>query len=211
VSDVWSQRAQLYRESDAHREGPDLDLLVEWSSGAQTALDVAAGGGHVARRLREAELHVVTCDAAPGMQPDVVCRAESLPFADGSFDVVVSRLGGHHFEHVQAAVDEMARVASECVLIVDNLFVDEALEQAELVRDATHVRTYTESEWRSHFGHAGLAVDDVRHFERSLNVARWLERTGCSNAEAERVRALAAAHISDGVITLQRIALKGRT
>ena len=49
-----------------------------WSSSGrrarETALDVATGGGHVARRLREAGLQVVTTDPAPGMQPDVVCR-----------------------------------------------------------------------------------------------------------------------------------------
>ena len=34
----------------------------------ETALDVATGGGHVARRLREAGLQVVSADPAPGMQ-----------------------------------------------------------------------------------------------------------------------------------------------
>ena len=85
--DAWSARAQAYVESDAHREGEDLDLLVAWATGAVTALDVATGGGHVARRLRDAGLEVVTSDPAPGMRPDVVSHAESLPFADGAFDV----------------------------------------------------------------------------------------------------------------------------
>ena len=52
MSDVWSERATAYVESDAHRAGDDLDLLVSWAVGA-LALDVATGGGHVARRLRE--------------------------------------------------------------------------------------------------------------------------------------------------------------
>ena len=69
MTDVWSERAEAYRESDAHRQGRDLELFVEWAEGA-TALDVATGGGHVARRLREAGLEVVTIDPAPGMQPD---------------------------------------------------------------------------------------------------------------------------------------------
>ena len=54
TSDIWSGRADAYVESDAHREGEDLDQLVAWAAGARTALDVATGGGHVARRLREA-------------------------------------------------------------------------------------------------------------------------------------------------------------
>ena len=72
------------------------------SSGASrprrvTVLDVATGGGHVARRLREAGASVVTTDVAPGMQPDVVAPADHLPFADASFDVVACRIAAHHF------------------------------------------------------------------------------------------------------------------
>ena len=39
MTDVWSERAEQYRTSEAHREGPDLDLLVEWAAGARTALE----------------------------------------------------------------------------------------------------------------------------------------------------------------------------
>ena len=66
MSSVWDERAEAYRTSEAHREGEDLDLFVDWAQGARTALDVATGGGHVARRLREAGLDVVSLDPAPG-------------------------------------------------------------------------------------------------------------------------------------------------
>ncbi len=114
MTDVWSERADAYRESEAHRQGRDLDLIVEWAEG-ENALDVATGGGHVARRLRETGFQVVTVDPAPGMQPDVVSRAEDLPFADGSFDVVVSRVAPHHFGDIRRAVGEMARVSRNLV------------------------------------------------------------------------------------------------
>ena len=35
MTDVWSERAQAYRDSEAHREGPDLDLIVEWAAGSR--------------------------------------------------------------------------------------------------------------------------------------------------------------------------------
>ena len=101
MTDHWSERAQRYVESDAHREGEDLDQLVAWAAGARTALDVATGGGHVARRFREAGIEVVTCDPARGMNPDVLCTAEELPFADASFDVVACRTAAHHFVDVR--------------------------------------------------------------------------------------------------------------
>jgi SAM-dependent methyltransferase len=208
VTDVWSDRAAAYRESEAHRQGPDLDLVVEWAAGSSTALDVATGGGHVARVLREAGLSVVTTDAAPGMEPDVVARGEELPFADSSFDVVACRIAAHHFADVRAAVGEMARVARTAVLIVDNLFLGEEIEEAERLRDPSHVRCYTEAEWRSMLEGAGLRVAEVHVIPRRVELEPWLERAGATGEQAARVRALAASRIDDGHITLDRVAIR---
>ena len=207
MTDVWSERAEQYRTSEAHREGPDLDLLVEWAAGAETALDVATGGGHVARRLREAGLEVVSCDPAPGMKPDVVCRAEYLPFADGSFDIVVTRVAAHHYADVEEAVAEMARVAAAAVLIVDNVFMGDDVEEAEKLRDPSHVRNHSEAEWRALAEKAGLAVEDVRRFEKPIELQPWLDRCGCAGDEAVRVRALLGDRVEGGLVNLDRIAL----
>ena len=208
MTDLWSDRAEQYRTSDAHREGPDLDLIVEWSVGSRTALDVATGGGHVARRLREAGLEVVSSDPAPGMQPDVVCRAEHLPFADDSFDVVVTRVAAHHFDDVQQAVVEMARVAATAVLIVDNAFMGEDVEEAEKLRDPSHVRNYSEAEWRSFVEAAGFRVAEVQYFEKPIELQPWLDRCGCEGEDAERVIALLGDRAGESLVTLDRIALK---
>jgi SAM-dependent methyltransferase len=210
MSSLWDARAEAYRESEAHREGPDLDLIVQWAAGAATALDVASGGGHVARRLREAGLEVVTSDPAPGMRADVVCRAENLPFADRSFGVVACRVAAHHFEDVEAAIREMARVARDLVLVVDNLWTSDIAEEADGIRDPSHVRNYTEAEWRRLFAAAGLKVEDANALERAILLEPWLDRAGCSGAEAERVRELLGGRIDGDRIRLPRIALKGR-
>lgn len=206
--DEWSARAQSYVESDAHREGIDLDLLVAWSAGARTALDVATGGGHVAHRLRAAGLQVVTCDPAPGMRPDVICRAESLPFADGAFDIVACRTAAHHFADPGAAVREMARVSSDRVLIVDTVFMGEAVEEAEAIRDPSHVRNYTEAEWRGFLDEAGLSVSERELLAHSFDFAAWLDRTGCEGDEAVRAEELLGDRVADGRLTLDKLAIK---
>jgi SAM-dependent methyltransferase len=189
---VWDERAQAYRESPGHAEGPDLDLLVEWCEPEEgvKALDVATGGGHVARRLRAEGCEVVTVDSSPGMRPDVLSRAEHLPFADGSFDVVVTRIAAHHFEDVRAAVAEMERVSNRLVVVEDTLFSSDRHEEAEKLRDPTHVRSYTEEEWRELLEEAGLEVEQVERFEKRHGLEAWLARTGCTGEEAERVREL---------------------
>jgi SAM-dependent methyltransferase len=207
---VWDERAEAYRQSREHREGWDLDVLVDWAAGARTALDVATGGGHVARRLREAGLEVVSSDPAPGMRPDVVCPAEDLPFADASFDVVACRLAAHHFVDVEGATREMARVAKELVLVVDNLRMGDDDEEASRLRDPSHVRNYSEDDWHKLFAGAGLEIEDERMGERRIEFGPWLERTGSMGADAERVRELLADRIEDGKLRIDRIALKGR-
>jgi SAM-dependent methyltransferase len=141
------------------------------------------------------------------MRPDVVCRAEHLPFADGSFDLVVTRVAAHHFDDVQQAVLEMARVASTAVLIVDNAFMGEDVEVAERLRDPSHVRNYSEAEWRSFAEAAGLRVDEVRHFDKPIALQPWLDRCGCEGEDAARVIALLGDRAGNGVVTLDRIAL----
>jgi len=210
MSDVWSQRAEAYRNAPEQREGADLDLIVAWAEGAGSALDVATGGGHVARRLRAAGLEVVSSDPAPGMQPDVICRAEDLPFADGAFDLVVTRIAPHHFGEIAAAVAEIARVSSRLVLVEDTLFVSEQVEEAEKLRDPTHVRSYSEEEWRELLEAAGLAIEQVERFEKRHPLDEWLARSGTPAEDAERVQALLADQIEEGEYVDTKILLKAR-
>jgi len=213
VTDVWSQRAEAFRESPTHRDGPDLDLLVEWCDPGDgvKVLDVATGGGHVARRLREEGCTVVTVDPAPGMKADVVAPADHLPFEDGSFDVVTCRIAAHHFPDIRAAVAEMARVSNQLLVIEDNLFRGEDVEKAERLRDPTHVRCYSEDEWKTFVEDAGFEVEQLERFDRRQRVDMWLERVETPPADARRVRELLAGRIdADGMLKLDSIVLKAR-
>jgi SAM-dependent methyltransferase len=212
MTDVWSQRADAFRESPVHREGPDLDLLVEWCEPGHDVkvLDVAAGGGHVARRLREAGCTVVTLDPAPGMGADVVARAEELPFQDGSFDVVTCRIAAHHFEDIRKAVAEMSRVSERLLVIEDNVFRGEHVEEAERLRDPTHVRSYSEDEWKEMVAEAGFEVEQVEFFARRQSVEGWLARVDTPPRIARRIRELLAGEIQDGMLGFRSILLKAR-
>ena len=206
----WSTRAEAYRNAPEQREGEDLDLIVSWAEGSQTALDVATGGGHVTRRLREAGLQVVSSDPAPGMQPDVICRAEDLPFADGAFDLVVTRIAPHHFDDIAAAVTEMARVSNDLVVVEDTMYVSEAVEEAEKLHDATHVRSYTEDEWRSLLEAAGLEVERVESFEKRRSLEEWFARSETPAADRPRVRELLAEQIDGDEYVDTKLVLKAR-
>jgi SAM-dependent methyltransferase len=199
VTNAWDERAELYRTSVTHATGDDLDAVVELCNphAGVKVLDVATGGGHVARRLREEGAEVVTADASPGMAPDVVTRAEHLPFADGSFDVVVSRIAPHHFDDISAAIEEMARVSNRVIVIEDMLYRTDDEHEAEQLRDPTHVRSLTTEEWRDRLVDVGLEIEQELFFTKEHDMQDWLDRTGCTGAEAERVRELLAPFSSD--------------
>jgi len=211
LSDLWSDRAQAYRESTTHATGDDLDLVVEWCEPGPevTVLDVATGGGHVARRLRDAGAQVVTVDAAPGMEPDVIAPADHLPFADASFDAVACRIAAHHFPDVLASVREMARVARERVVICDNTFTSESAEEADRLRDPSHVRNYGVAEWHSFFELAGLEVAEGVSMLRDTDFEDWLDRTETPAIDRGRVRELLESRIHDGRLDLPTVVLKG--
>jgi ubiquinone/menaquinone biosynthesis C-methylase UbiE len=212
MTDLWSQRADAFRESPTHREGADLELVVEWAEPGPDVkvLDVASGGGHVARRLREEGCTVVTVDPAPGMRADVLAPAEHLPFEDGSFDVVTCRIAAHHFTDIRAAVAEMARVSNRLLVIEDNLFRGEHVEEAERLRDPTHVRCYSEDEWKELVEAVGFEIEQVQDFPRRQSLSAWLERVETPPDDARRIRELLAEHIDDDMLDFNSIVLKAR-
>lgn len=194
MTNVWSERAEAYRTSAVHAAGRDLDLVIEWC-GPRPGLrvvDIATGGGHVARRLREAGAEVVTVDPSAAMRPDVIASAESLPFADRSFDVVVNRLAAHHFTSITDAVHEFARVTDELVVIEDHRYTDEQTEQAERLRDPSHGRSLSEEAWRELLAEVGLEVERADHFRMELEFESWFARTQTPDADAEQAHELLA-------------------
>ena len=122
----WKKHAQTIRTMFA----PLTRALIEEAGivEGQSVLDVAGGPGEPSLTIAEVvgPSGSVTCtDAVPGMVGAAEsearrrgltniefrqCGADSLPFEDNSFDVVVSRLGVMFFPDPLAAMREMLRV-----------------------------------------------------------------------------------------------------
>ena len=84
----------------------------------------------------------------------------------------------------------MARVTNAEVVIEDTLYMSEEHEEAEKLRDPSHVRSYSEEEWRELLEDAGLEIERVEYFEKTHETDEWLARTDCTGETAERVREL---------------------
>jgi len=127
VTAQFSPRAAAYVTSAVHSKGPDLEELAALVTGHGRArvLDLGCGGGHVgfhvAPHVREVVcydlsddmLRAVAGEAARRGLGNVLTRrgaAEALPFAEGSFDFVLSRYSAHHWRDVPAGLREARRV-----------------------------------------------------------------------------------------------------
>jgi hypothetical protein len=119
-------------------------------------------------------------------------------------------VAAHHFDDVALAVREMVRVSSLLVLISDNLYCGEELERAEKLRDPSHVRNYSEAEWRGFLEAAGARVELLEAMEHPIELQGWLDRAGCTGDDAEHVRQLVAPRMRGDRVVLDRIVIKAR-
>lgn len=204
---LFDEQAEAYLDSRVHRAGDDLDQLVEWVGSADRTLDVATGAGHTAGALAEAGAgHVVATDAAPEMVATatrafpgvagVVCDAERLPFATGSFDAVTCRIAAHHFPEPATFVEEIARVlepggtlAFEDNVAPDDDALDGFLNRVEQIRDSTHVRSHRVGDWLRWLGEAGLTVETSRVVTKTLDYDEWIANVDPPAERRERLDA----------------------
>jgi ubiquinone/menaquinone biosynthesis C-methylase UbiE len=163
VAAHWGRRAAHFDEdfghsirTEAERASWDRILaLVLSGRGALDALDAGCGTGFLSFELAARGHRVTGIDFAPAMlaearrkaaERDVSIRfeeadAEQLPFASGSFDLVISRHVLWTLPHPEAAIDEWIRVLRPGgrLAVADGQF-----DPGVLVHTAENARTSTE-------------------------------------------------------------------
>jgi SAM-dependent methyltransferase len=217
----FGAQASAYLTSAVHAQGADLAALAALASGqpAARALDLGTGGGHVAYAVAPEVAEVVAYDLSAEMLA-VVARAaaergltnlttqqgpaERLPFADASFDLVLSRYSAHHWRDFEAGLREAARVLKPDgrAGFVDAVApgqpaADTFLQAIELLRDTSHVRDRSRAEWEAAAARAGLRAGQVTGFRVRIEFAPWIERMRTPAPLVAAIRALEAAVADD--------------
>jgi hypothetical protein len=100
-------------------------------------------------------------------------------------------------------------VASYRVVSCDNTSTSESAEEADRLRDPSHVRNYGVPEWRTFFELAGLEVAEEAVMVRDTDFEDWLARTETPEDVRPRVRELLDSRVRDGRLQLPTVVLKG--
>lgn len=214
VQRQFGAQAAAYLSSAVHAQGEEFAQLRERLSGTTAAkvLDLGCGAGHVSFNVAPLAGEVVAYDLSAEML-DVVAAAaaerglgnirtergaaEQLPFADGEFDFVFSRYSAHHWRDVGQALREVRRVlkpggvAAFIDVAAPGLpLLDTYLQTVEVLRDTSHVRDYSPSEWTRLLGEAGLAVTACQRQRLRLEFQSWVERMRTPQVMRDAIRAL---------------------
>ncbi|MFQ5934382.1 MAG: class I SAM-dependent methyltransferase, partial [Dehalococcoidia bacterium] len=201
VIEQFGKQAEEYHQSLYHARGKDLEEIVRLAAPGreEVALDLATGAGHAAFAVAQRAGQVIASDITYPMLGRaqktaqerhitnvefLLCDAQEIPFSDSSLDLVTCRAAPHHFKHVDRAVGEAFRVVKPGgrVVMVDGAAPEDSelrqfLYRLEKLRDPTHNRRYSLSEWSGMFRSAGFDLeycqveDDIYVFDEWMKVA----------------------------------------
>jgi ubiquinone/menaquinone biosynthesis C-methylase UbiE len=226
VADEFGRQAQTFEK---YAETTDDQVASRFQAALGEAarghlLDVACGPGVVTAALAPGAASVVAFDATEQMLEKARSRcakaglanvdfkrgdAENLPFADGQFDGVVTRLAVHHFADPQRALGEMFRVLRRggTAVVVDIVSSQDPAESClqnaiERLRDPSHVRMLSAADLDASTARAGFGDIECATWDKDREFDEWMDIVNDpSRAEPLRtvVRALAEAGRTAGM------------
>lgn len=210
--DQFAKQAAFYAVSPAHRQGENLAAVKELAERNRfgRSIDIATGAGFMSFIMAAQSDAVLATDIALPMLHQTrrlaeergldnvslaLAAAETLPFLDGSLDAVSCRVAAHHFQDLAMFLDESARVlrSGGVFLLVDTV-TPEAPEAAawmntvELLRDHSHVRDLSPSEWHMEIQARGLRITDATLTRTHLEFNDWVVRSASLPDEVARLR-----------------------
>ncbi len=210
----FDRAAAAYGTSPIFAQGHDLVLMVE--TAAPTAdmmvLDVGCAAGHTALAFAPHVREVTGVDLSRDMLAEASrqaaargitnvrweeANATALPYANATFDIVACRMVAHHFPSLLPPLMEMARVLAPGgqLLVVDIISPeDDALaafiNEVEVLRDPSHSRDWTITEWQAAGAAIGAPFDVVTQWDLPLDFADWTARQQTPPASVARLETL---------------------
>jgi SAM-dependent methyltransferase len=221
IRDQFTRQSAVFNAAAPIANEDQLKLIIDAAAPRpdDTVLDVACGGGLVARAFAPRVRHATGIDVTPAML-DTARQASAekglgnvtwdqgdvttLPYAEGAFTVVATRFSFHHFLDPLGVLKEMVRVCAPGgrIVVADSCPSEDkrkaaAFNRLELLRDPSHTRALPLSEMKRHFVAAGLGEPSVRFSETRDIVSNLLARSYPNPGDANKIIAMFRASARD--------------
>ena len=217
VEAQFGPRATAYVESAVHAQGSDLEAIEVIVRGLRPprALDLGAGGGHVSYQMAPYAGEVTAIDVSTDMLAAVAATAhkkglsnietvqapaEQLPFNDAAFDFLACRFSAHHWCDFDGGLRQARRVLkrSRRAVFIDACspgpaLLDTHLQAVELLRDTSHVRNYSASEWTAALTLSGFGLINFRTWRLRMDFVVWTARMSTPEENVRAIRTLQTA------------------
>ena len=227
IRDQFTRQAGVFNAAATITNEQALNMIVAAGRPKpdDTILDVACGGGIIVCAFAAHVRHATGIDMTPAMldqsrrlaarkaltntswkQGDVT----TLPFADASFSIVVTRFSFHHFLDPLTVMKEMVRVCAPGgrVVIVDMYCSEDPVKaarwnQLEKLRDPSHVRCLSLSELNALFPRVGLPLPETAFYDLRDTVKALLGRSFPNPGDDVKVMEMFATAVRDDSLGLE--------
>ncbi len=207
IVDQFTRQAATFAQRHAHIDPLERMLRLAGVTADDTVLDLGCGPGIVACAFAEMARHVTGLDLAPAMLERAKARqaerslanmtwvcgdVSKLPFADGSFSMVVTRYTFHHFLSPAAVLAEMVRVCRPGgrVVVADVTPETEKLsayDRFETLRDPSHARALSLAELKGLFVEANLQPLEIESFGLEMDFEDLMSGSFPNPEDVERI------------------------
>ena len=201
VIEQFSKQAGNYTSIVAHRDALEELTAITKASKDDNVLDIACGSGIVSCEFAKHVNHVTGIDITPEMLNEAkklqakyqltnmdweIGEVTSLPYADNTFSIVVSRFGFHHFLNPELVLKEMIRVCKPngTVMVVDVALADDKIDAynvMEKIRDSSHVKALSVKEFELLFEKSGLKNIQESTYKMQIGLDEQLQASFPSN------------------------------
>lgn len=217
IQDQFSRQASTFADVPSHTAESSFSVLLELAQPRRSdvALDVACGPGIVTCSLAPHVAQIRGQDVVPQMIERAAARqrelgltntawdvgdSSALPYAEASFDLIVTRFSFHHFREPARVLLEMARVCKPGgrLIIADvapSVESSAAYDEFETIRDPSHTHALPEPEFVKLCADAGLSIVARQRYGLAMPLERQLAASFPEPGGRDRLRELLRADL----------------